>query len=67
MKKIPLPASPVASVRADTSIEDCVRLMRDRSIGALVILSDNIREEIVGIFTGLTQNPLGFGKERKVF
>lgn len=51
MKKIPLPSTSVASVRADTPIEQCVRLLRDRSIGALIIVSDNVREEIVGIFT----------------
>lgn len=51
MKKLSLPTSPVASVRADTPIEQCVRIMRDRGIGALVVVSDNAKEEIVGIFT----------------
>jgi CBS domain-containing protein len=51
MRKLPLPQSPVTAVRADTSIGQCVRILRDRSIGALVIVSDNAKEEIVGIFT----------------
>lgn len=50
-KSILLPSSPVCAVRADTSIADCVRLMRDKSIGALVITSANVKEEIVGMFT----------------
>jgi CBS domain-containing protein len=51
MRRLPLPQSPVSAVRADTSIGQCVRILRDRSIGALVIVSDNVKEEIVGIFT----------------
>lgn len=52
MKKSPLlPRSPVSAVRADTTISDCVKIMRDKSIGALVITSANVKEEIVGIFT----------------
>lgn len=39
------------SVRADTSIEECVRILRNQSIGALVITSDDSHEEMVGIFT----------------
>lgn len=50
-KKIPMPTAPLAAVRADTSIADCVKLMRDKSIGSLVIVSANAKEEIVGIFT----------------
>jgi len=50
-KKLGLPPSAVASVRADTPIADCVRLLRDRSIGALLVTSANAREELVGIFT----------------
>lgn len=46
-----VPSTPVSAVRADTSIAECVRIMRDSKIGALVILSDNTKEEIVGIFT----------------
>lgn len=43
--------SPVAAVRADTSIGASIRIMREQNIGALVITSDNAREDIVGIFT----------------
>ncbi len=50
-KKSFLPKSPLVSVRADTSIGDCVRLLRDKSIGALVITSANVREDLIGIFT----------------
>lgn len=49
-KKI-LANNKIWAVRADTSIASCVRIMRDHSIGALVVLSDNAREDIVGIFT----------------
>lgn len=50
-KKLGLPASVIASVRVDTSIADCVRLLRDRSIGALLVTSANAREDLVGVFT----------------
>jgi CBS domain-containing protein len=46
-----LPQSPVASLRADTPIRECVRQLRERAIGAIIITSDDIHEEIVGIFT----------------
>jgi CBS domain-containing protein len=39
------------TVRADVPISECVRLLRDHSVGALVVLSDDYKEEIVGIFT----------------
>lgn len=52
MKKTVLSAqSRLWTVRADTSIMDCVKILREQNIGALIILSDNIREEIVGVFT----------------
>ncbi|NUM89032.1 MAG: CBS domain-containing protein [Bdellovibrionales bacterium] len=38
-------------VRADTSIGECVRIMRESNVGSVVIVSDNTREEVVGIFT----------------
>lgn len=41
----------VWTVRADASITDCVRILRDRSVGALIVLSADRKEEIVGIFT----------------
>lgn len=46
-----LPQSPVCYVRADVSIGDGIRTLRDRALGALVVLSDDAKEEIVGIFT----------------
>jgi CBS domain-containing protein len=51
MKKKLVPTSPLVAVRADTSIASCVRLMRDRAVGSLVIVSANVREDLVGIFT----------------
>ena len=51
LEKKLLPNNPVFAVRADASIASCVRIMRDHAVGALVILSDNAREELVGIFT----------------
>lgn len=50
-KKNLLPNSPVRSVRADTSIGTCVRILRDNSIGALIVTSDDSHEELIGIFT----------------
>ncbi|MGE3262756.1 MAG: CBS domain-containing protein [Bacteriovoracia bacterium] len=46
-----LPSSPVCSVRADLPIGQCIALLRDKALGALIVVSDNSREEIVGIFT----------------
>lgn len=37
--------------RADASIADCVRQMRDKNIGALLVFSDTGKEELIGIFT----------------
>ncbi|MGZ3651292.1 MAG: CBS domain-containing protein [Bdellovibrionota bacterium] len=52
MKNSLMPSqSRIWSVRADLSIMECVRILRDRSVGALVVLSDDAKEEIVGIFT----------------
>lgn len=42
---------PVLSVRADTPISECVRKMRDHGVGALLIVSADEHEELVGIFT----------------
>ena len=43
--------SPVLSARADSPIADCVRLMRNQRVGALLITSANDVGELVGIFT----------------
>ncbi len=43
--------SSVCVVRADTPILQCVEKMRDRNIGAILIVSDDAREELIGIFT----------------
>ena len=52
MPKPPLlPSAPVRFVRADVSIGECIRILRDHSIGALVVLSDDVEENLVGIFT----------------
>ncbi len=52
MLKSVLPSqSRVWTVRADEPIAECVRILRDHSVGALVVLSDDRKEEIVGIFT----------------
>ncbi|MGZ3695299.1 MAG: CBS domain-containing protein [Bdellovibrionota bacterium] len=50
MKKL-LPTSPVCTVRADLTIGACIGLLRDKALGALVVVSDNSNEELVGIFT----------------
>jgi CBS domain-containing protein len=49
-KKI-LAGTRLLAVRADTSILSCVSLMRANGVGSLLVLSDNAREELVGIFT----------------
>lgn len=38
-------------VRADTSILDCVRLMKENDVGSVLVVSDNSKQELVGIFT----------------
>lgn len=38
-------------VRADTPIGDCVRRMRDRGAGSILVVSPDFRGELVGIFT----------------
>lgn len=46
-----LPQSPVCSVRADSTIAECARILRAKGLGALIVMSDDGREEIVGVFT----------------
>ena len=43
--------SPALRVRADTSIADCVRLMREHEVGSVLVLSDDFHEKLLGIFT----------------
>ena len=43
--------SPALGVSAHTPIGDCVRLMRDRSVGSLLIMSHQDPGQLVGIFT----------------
>lgn len=47
-----LPPQPrLWTVRADTPISQCVHILREHGVGALVVLSDDEKEEICGIFT----------------
>lgn len=47
-----LPPQPrLWTVRADTPISQCVNILREHGVGALVVLSDDKKEEICGIFT----------------
>lgn len=43
--------SPLLMARADTSIGECIRIMRENNVGAVIIVTDNAREEVAGIFT----------------
>lgn len=45
------PQSRVWTVRADEPISQCVKLLREHGIGALIVLSDDKKEDVVGIFT----------------
>ena len=38
-------------VRADTSVAECIRLMKDNNVGAVLIVSDNSDQILIGIFT----------------
>jgi CBS domain-containing protein len=42
---------PALIVRADTSIGDCVHLMKDRNSGSVLVVSDDGQSELIGIFT----------------
>lgn len=50
-RKILPPQPRLWTVRADASIADCLNLLREHGVGALVVLSDDGRDEICGIFT----------------
>jgi CBS domain-containing protein len=43
--------SPAISVRAETPIIDCLRLMRERKVGSLLVMSDDFQYKLLGIFT----------------
>lgn len=43
--------SSAITVRADTSIEECVRIMKSRDVGSLLVVSDDAKETLIGIFT----------------
>jgi len=45
------PQARVWTVRADEPISQCVKLLREHGIGALIVLSDDNNEDVVGIFT----------------
>ncbi len=46
-----MPNAPVCSVRADTPISECVKILRNKNIGALIIASDDGSDGLGGIFT----------------
>lgn len=50
-RKILPPQARLWTVRADAPIAECVNLLREHGVGALVVLSDDAKEEICGIFT----------------
>lgn len=50
-RKLLPPQARLWTVRADATIAECVTLLREHSVGALVVLSDDKEEEICGIFT----------------
>lgn len=43
--------SPVISVRADTPIGVCIRRMRDRNVGSILVTQDAAEDSPIGIFT----------------
>lgn len=43
--------SPAIIARADSSIADCIALMREHLVGSVLIVSDDDQENLVGIFT----------------
>lgn len=50
-KQLFMPQARVWTVRADEPISHCVKLLREHGIGALIVLSDDSHEDVVGIFT----------------
>ena len=40
--------SPAVVVRADTPIADCVQLMIEHGVGSVLVVSDDIRQELLG-------------------
>ena len=49
--ELKLPNSPMITARADTSIGECVRRMRDAHVGSVVVVSDDRHEDLLGMFT----------------
>lgn len=49
--KAPVFTSPAVAVRADTPVAECIRRMRELDIGSVVVVSDDGRDTLVGIFT----------------
>jgi|GEM_PF-228761 len=45
------PQNRIWTVRADEPISQCVKILREHGIGALIVLSDDSKEDVVGIFT----------------
>lgn len=43
--------SPAVAVRADETIGNCIRKMRDQKVGSLLVTSPDFRSELMGIFT----------------
>lgn len=43
--------NPALVVRADTPIGECVRVMKERNTGSVLVVSDTERQEPIGIFT----------------
>lgn len=43
--------SPALTARADTSILECIRLMRDHNVGSVLIVTDLVNGSLIGIFT----------------
>jgi signal-transduction protein with cAMP-binding, CBS, and nucleotidyltransferase domain len=43
--------SPAIIVRGDTSIAECVQLMRDQNVGSVLVVNDRGEGDLIGIFT----------------
>ena len=42
---------PALAVKADTPIGECVRLMKEHNVGSVLVISDDEKGDLVGIFT----------------
>lgn len=45
------PVTPALTVRADTSIAECIKIMKQKEVGSILVISDDDKEELIGIFT----------------